>query len=289
MAQHCPKRQPCKNCGGDHSNRNCNVPKKPLTRGNLSNYPVKLDTIEEDEDDVDEQGFSIEETNETVQKSIVSAQSLPGIPMEKLQEEMIIAYTKDLSLKDTPTIPDKVERLDITDMSFYHSGRATEAFQSKDTSIEAIFTVPARKEGQVSSPLGDEVVIELPHNKFVKGVQWQEKKTGKQYATWWEKVPFSSFKQDASWGYTYVADFDVVSITAAKDFEDRHVIQIEEVDEEIDQEVEEADDQQGNGNGWGGELVQDEGKLEVKETGWGQQSGANEWGSGQGASQSGAW
>ena len=100
-----------------------------------------------------------------------------------------------------------------------------------------------------------------------------------QYATWWENIPFSSFKQKASHRYTYVADFDVISITPAKDFEDRHVVRIEpeEVDEEGDEEVE-VDE--------GG--VQDEGKLEVKETGQGQQSGANEWGSSQGASQSGA-
>ena len=41
---------------------------------------------------------------------------------------MMITYTKDLSLKDTPTIPDKVERLDITDMLFYYLGHAIEAF-----------------------------------------------------------------------------------------------------------------------------------------------------------------
>jgi hypothetical protein len=258
----------------------------------LSNYPVKPDTIEENdgEDEVDEQGFSIDETNETVQNSIVSAKSLPGVPMDKLQEEMMIAYVKELSLKDTPVIPDKVKRLEITDMSFYHSRRATEAFQNKDASIEAIFTVPARKEGLVSSPFGNEVVIELPHGKFMKGLQWQEEKTGKQYATWWENIPFSSFKQEASWGYTYVADFDVASITAAKDFEDRHVVRIEGVDddEEVGDEVDEAeegDQGNGNGNGWGqGAVAQVEGKENV----WGQ-SGANEWGSSQGANQSGAW
>ena len=97
MAQNCPKRQPCKNCGGDHSNRNCKVPKKPQTRGNLSSYPtkqaVKPDTIEEaneEDDDVDEQGFSINETNTTVQNSWVTAQSLPGVPMDKLQEDIMI-------------------------------------------------------------------------------------------------------------------------------------------------------------------------------------------------------
>ena len=62
--------------------------------------------------------------------SIVTAQSLPGVPMDELQEEMMIAYAKELSLKDTPAIPDKVKRLEITDMSFYHSRRATEAFQN---------------------------------------------------------------------------------------------------------------------------------------------------------------
>jgi hypothetical protein len=62
--------------------------------------------------------------------SIVTAQSLPGVPMDELQEEMMIAYAKELSLKDTPVIPDKVKRLEITDMSFYHSRRATEAFQN---------------------------------------------------------------------------------------------------------------------------------------------------------------
>ena len=56
------------------------------------------------------------------------------------------------------------------DMLFYYSGHAIEAFQSKDTSIEAIFTVLVYKEGQVSSPLSNEVVIELPYNKFVKGI-----------------------------------------------------------------------------------------------------------------------
>jgi hypothetical protein len=239
----------------------------------LSNYPTK-DTIDEagEDDEIDEQGFSVNETNETVQNSIVSAQSLPGIPMDELQEEMMIAYAKDASLKDT-----QLERLEITDMSFYHSRRATEAFQNKDTSIEAIFTVPARKEGLFSPPFGDEVVIELPHGKFIKALQWQE--DGKQYATWWENIPASSFKQEASSGYTYVADFDVTSITPAKDFEDRHVVRIEpeEVDEEGDEEaeVDEGDQGNGDGNGWGG----DEGKLETKETTWGEQSkDANAWG-----------
>jgi hypothetical protein len=149
----------------------------------------------------------------------------------------------------------------------------------------------------ISSPFGNEIVIELPHGKFTKALQWQEEKTGKQYATWWENIPSSSFKQEASWGYTYVADFDVVSITAAKDFEDRHVVRIEQP-EEIDEveaeeveaeeveaeeveaeEVEAKDDQGDNGNGWGGgPVVQDQGK---------EASGANEWGASQGASQSG--
>jgi hypothetical protein len=243
----------------------------------LSNYLVKPDTIEEDdrEDDVDEQGFSINETNETVQNSIVLAKSLPGVPMDKLQEEIIITYVKELSLKDTPVIPDMVKRLEITDMSFYYSRRATEAFQNKDTSIEAIFTVPARKEGLVSSPFGNKVIIELPHGKFIKGLQWQEEKTGKQYATWWENIPFSSFKQEASWGYTYIADFDVVSITTAKDFEDCHIVRIKGVndDEEVGDKVKETEEgDQGNGNGWGqGAVAQVKGKENV----WGQ-SGANE-------------
>jgi hypothetical protein len=120
---------------------------------------------------MDDQGFSVDETNKTVQNSIISAQSLPGVPMDELQEEMMIAYAKDASLKDTPVIPDKVERLEITDMSFYHSRRATEAFQNKGASIETIFTVPARKEGLLSSPHGNEVIIQLPHGKFVKGLQ----------------------------------------------------------------------------------------------------------------------
>jgi len=82
---------------------------------------------------------------------------------------MMIAYVKELSLKDTLVIPNKVERLEITDMSFYHSRRATEAFNNKGASIEAIFTVLARKEGLLSSPFGNEVVIQLPHRKFIKG------------------------------------------------------------------------------------------------------------------------
>ena len=81
----------------------------------------------------------------------------------------MITYVKELSLKETLVIPDKIERLEITDMSFYHSRRATEAFNNKGASIEAIFTILARKEGFLSSPFSNEVIIELLYRKFIKG------------------------------------------------------------------------------------------------------------------------
>jgi hypothetical protein len=90
--------------------------------------------------------------------------------MDKLQEEMIIAYVKELSLKDTLVIPDMVKHLEIMDILFYYSRRAIEAFQNKDASIKAIFTVPAHKEGLVSSPFGNKVIIELLYGKFIKGL-----------------------------------------------------------------------------------------------------------------------
>ena len=67
-----------------------------------------------------------------------------------------------------------------------------------------------------------------------------------------------------------MADFDVVSITDTKKFEDRHVTRFEEVEAEVEGD-------QGNGNSWGPGAVQDKGK-EI--TGWGQQSGAT-WGTSQ--------
>jgi hypothetical protein len=79
--------------------------------------------------------------------------------MDELQEEIIIAYTKDISLKDTLVIPNKVERLEITDISFYYSRYTIEAFQNKGASIETIFTILARKEGLLSSPHGNKVII----------------------------------------------------------------------------------------------------------------------------------
>jgi hypothetical protein len=170
MAQYCFKYQPCKYYRGNYSNRNCTAPKKPQTRRNLSNYPVKPDTINEVKE-IDEYGFNINEINRTVEYSFVIAQSLPGIPMDKLQEDIIIDYIKQLSCKDTPAIPEKVEYLEIIDMLFYYSPYSTEDFNSKKDSIEAIFTIPVYKEGLFASPFGSEVVIEFPDNIFIKGIQ----------------------------------------------------------------------------------------------------------------------
>jgi hypothetical protein len=184
----------------------------------------------------------------------------------------MIDYVKQLSCKDTPAIPEKVERLEITDMSFYYSPRGTEDFNSKKDSVEAIFIIPARKEGLFASPFGSEVVIEFPDNIFIKGIQWQEEKTGKQYVTWFEQAQFSSFNQEASRGYTYVPEFDVRSITDAKAFEDRHVAREFEIEDEPE-EVEAEEEVEGNqGNGWG-QAVQDEGKETTSS--WGQ-TGASE-------------
>jgi hypothetical protein len=177
-------------------------------------------------------------------------------------------------------IKQKVELLEITDMSFYHSPRGTEDFNSKKDSVEAIFTIPARKEGLFASPFGSEVVIEFPDNIFIKGIQWQEEKTGKQYVTWFEQAQFSSFNQEASRGYTYVPEFDIRSITDAKAFEDRHVAREFEIEDEPE-EVEAEEEVEGNqGNDWG-QAVQDEGQ----ETGAVQDEGkeaASSWGTSEG-------
>ncbi|PMD67368.1 uncharacterized protein K444DRAFT_689992 [Hyaloscypha bicolor E] len=186
------------------------------------------------------------------------------IPINKLQEDIIINYVKQLSYKDIPAIPEKVERLEITDMSFYYSPRGTEDFNSKKDSIKAIFIIPAREEGLFASPFGSE----------------QEKKTGKQYVTWFEQAQFSSFNQEASRGYTYVPEFDVRSITNAKAFEDRHVAREFEIEDEPE-EVEAEEEVEGQGNGWGQAVqdgqetgaVQDEGKETTSS--WGQ-TGASE-------------
>jgi hypothetical protein len=148
---------------------------------------------------------------------MVSANSLPGMHLDTLQEQMMIDYAIQLSRKDAPitdtptdttpatlppveTYPEKAELLEITDMSFYHSPRATEDFINRKSSVEAIFTVPARKEGQVSSLFGNEVIVELQDHKFVKGIQWQEESTEKQYVTWYDQVQSATFKQEYAGG-----------------------------------------------------------------------------------------
>jgi hypothetical protein len=273
IAKNCPKRQPCKHCGGDYSNRNCPVPKKPLTRGNLSRYPTKQvkeadygvnNTIDDNiVDEIDKQGFSINETNMIVEFSMVSAKALPGMPMNELQEQMIIDYAMQLSCKDaslthTPTSsdttpitlspvkthPKKVELVEVTDMSFYHSPRITDNFNNKKSLVEAIFIVPARNKGQVSSPFGNEVVVELLDNKFIKGIQWQEESTKKQYVTWYDQAQHATFEQDSSKGYTYIPEFGVVRITPAELFEDRPVAR--EVEVEIEEDKVEGGKEQVN-------------------------------------------
>jgi hypothetical protein len=137
-----------------------------LIRGNLSKYPIKLveaaiEVNEADEDainEIDEQGFSINETNLVVEFSIVLVKTLPGVPMDELQEQMMVDYAIYLSCKDAvstdatsstlsntiltvKTLPEKVELLEVTDMSFYYSPRAIEAFNTKKESVEAIFTI----------------------------------------------------------------------------------------------------------------------------------------------------
>jgi hypothetical protein len=268
LALSCPKRLPCKKCGGDHSNRDCNAPKPLDTRRNLSRYPTKstfavpVETMDL-EPEVDSQGFSVNETKSTLQFSIISASSLLGIPESDLQEQMMIDYAIARSLvtagdahvgdiaRTAAETPKVSQRLEIIDMSVYHSPRSTEAFAAKEKMIEGIFTIPARKEGELSWPFGNEMVVQLPGGHFVMGNQWEDPATGKQYITWYEKVPYSTFSPDKIKGYTYVPDFDVVSITPAALFEDRPVTQTAECESEAES------------GGWGNESVHEGQSEEV--------------------------
>ncbi|PMD66149.1 uncharacterized protein K444DRAFT_659363 [Hyaloscypha bicolor E] len=224
--------------------------------------------------------------------SMVSANSIPGMPLDTLQEQMMIDYAIQLSRKDAPitdtltdtmpttlppvkTHPEKAELVEVTDMSFYHSPRATEDFINRKSSVEAIFTVPARGEGQVSSPFANEVVVVLQDHKFVKGIQWQEESTEKQYITWYKQVQHDIFKQESNKGYTYVPEFGLVRITPAELFEERPVARaIEVVFEEDEAEAEEGE-VKGEVNAWGQVVVtgQDKGAPDQgasEDTTWGQ-------------------
>jgi hypothetical protein len=72
------------------------------------------------------------------------------------------------------------------------------------------------------------MVVQLPGEKFVKGNQWKETATGKQYITWYEVVPYSTFNPDKMKGYAYVPEFNVISVIPEAVFEDRPVTQTAE-------------------------------------------------------------
>lgn len=86
-------------------------------------------------------------------------------------------FTVDTA-SNAATVPEVTQRLEITDMSFYHSPRSIADFAAKKDLIEGIFTIPARVEFYKSWPFGPKIVIQLAGEKFVKGVQREEKETG---------------------------------------------------------------------------------------------------------------
>jgi hypothetical protein len=78
--------------------------------------------------------------------------------IDELQEQIIVDYTIYLSRKDAistnttsstssntiltvKTLPEKVELLEVTNMSFYYSLYTIEAFNTKKELVEAIFTI----------------------------------------------------------------------------------------------------------------------------------------------------